>query len=386
MNIFDIINVPLGLLMRFLYGLFNNYALAIFFFALVVKIILIPLGIQQQNSQIKMAKIRPKEQAIRGKYAGRTDTKTQQIMQSEVLEMYKTQNYSPMSGCLPLLVQMPIIFALYNIIRNPLTYISRLAPEVIDNIKNYIVANSENFTEFIKTLTPETNIKNIQQIDIIKVFNTEWFEVIKANVDGLADFKNLDFGFFGHILTSSPAEAGLSMLLLIPVLNFAASFLQTRLTKIMNQNPAAADMANNKSMKIMEYTMPLLIVYMSYQMYSALGLYWIFQSVLGIAQMMMLAKLMPIPKISEEEYELARQQYGVVSKKKKKKPVIEVEARESDENSEDDEVEEGIKSLQSSEIKDEKYISKDIPKGINPNIKGNYQKTGKKYKINKRKK
>jgi len=298
-----------------------------------------------------------------------------------------------MSGCLPMLVQLPIIFALYNIIRNPLTYISRLAPEVIDNIKTYIISNSGNFTEFIKALTPETKIQNIQQIDIIKIFNTEWFEVIRANVEGLADFKNIDFGFFGQMLTSSPAEAGLSILLLIPFLNFAASFLITRLTKKINASTMSADVANNKSMKFMEYGMPLLIVYMSYTWYAALGLYWIFQSILDSVRMLILSKVYPIPKISEEEYELARKQNGTVSKKKKKKPAV-IESEEA-ETEEDDDSEEtykigtglpDIKSLGNSEIKDEKYISKTVPKGINPNVKTNYQKTGKKYKINKRKK
>ena len=129
--IFDIIlNRPLGLLMNFLYGLFNNYAVAIFFFALVVKIITMPLGIYQQNSQIKMAKIRPKEQAIRGKYAGRTDSVTNQKMMAEIQEMYKAENHSPLGGCLPLLVQLPILIALYSIIRNPLTYVSGFSAEL----------------------------------------------------------------------------------------------------------------------------------------------------------------------------------------------------------------------------------------------------------------
>ncbi|MCL1858053.1 MAG: YidC/Oxa1 family membrane protein insertase [Oscillospiraceae bacterium] len=403
MNPFDLLNIPFGFLMKFLYDLlFNNYALAIFFFALVVKIVLLPLGIQQQKSQIKMAKIKPKEQAIRGKYAGRTDTVTNQKMQSEILDMYKAENYSPMSGCLPLLIQLPILFALYGIIRNPLTYIAKLSADVIGSIKEYIFQpeNVERFSEAVKNLGMVTKPESIQEIDIIKIFNNpEWFAQIKSAGLGLAaNFKNPDFSFFGELLTKSPSEAlatGLSILLLIPVLNFAASFLQTRLTKKIN-SATMGDQANNTGMKFMEYAMPLLIVWMSYTMYSALGLYWIFQSVLGIAQMLVLAKIYPLPKITEEEYELARQQYGTGKKKKKKKPVIEVEAEDiiDDDENDDDENSNGgsskglteIKSLQNNEIKDEKYISKTIPKGINSNVKNNFQKTGKKYTIKKRKK
>jgi len=369
------------MLMKFLYGVFGNYAIAIFFFALVVKIVLLPLGIQQQNSQIKMAKIKPKEQAIRSKYAGRTDNATQQKMQNEVMDMYKVENYSPMGGCLPMLVQLPIIFALYNIVRNPLTYISGFSGELMSSIKEVVFNLKDIFSVEVASLANVTKFENIQQIDIIKVFsNPDWFSQIKSLVEGFpADFQHLDFSFLGQQLTRTPMEMGLSILLLIPVLNFAASFLQTRLSRKMN--PAAAETANNKGMKIMEYTMPLMIVYMSYTWYSALGLYWIFQSILGIGQMFVLAKIKPIPKITEEEYELARQQYGTVKKKKKKKPVLEtgedgeiIEVEDIEITDDSDETESG-----------DKYISKDIPKGINPNVKNNYQKTGKKYKIKKKK-
>jgi len=400
-SVFDILNIPLGLLMRFLYGLFNNYAAAIFFFALAMKIILLPLGLKQQDSQIKMAKIRPKEQAIRSKYAGRTDSATQQKMQSEVMDMYKKENYSPMSGCLPLLVQLPILFALYGIIRNPLTYIfTQIDGGLIDGIKQFIFDNKETYSEIASTLSNVSKFESIQQIDIIKILSRpEHFTLINEAVEGfsvhVADFQNIiaGFRFFGQTLTSSPSEAGLfTILMLIPILNFASSFLQMRLQKVINKGTMATDMANNKGMKIMEYTMPLLIVYMSYTWYAALGLYWIFQSVLGIAQMIVLSKIRPIPKISEEEYEKARIEYGGTGKKKKKKkPEIdsedggleeleEVNISDKPEDSETDKTETDEK-----ENKDEKYISKTIPGGINPNVKNNYQKTGKKYKIKKRK-
>jgi len=415
MNPFDLLNIPFGFLMRSLYNLFNNYALAIFFFALVVKIVLLPLGVQQQKSQIRMAKIKPKEQAIRGKYAGRTDSATQQKMQAEVLDMYKAENYSPMSGCLPMLIQLPIIFGLYNIIRNPLTYIAQLSDTVLSSVKEFIFNHSEDFVgairilgkidengQYVRTIS---DFKNIQQIDIIKVFNDNvLMDKIRDNVAGLANFKAPNFDFFGQSLTMSPSEAmatGLSILLLIPVLNFAASFLSMRLNKIVNA-ATMGDQANNGGMKFMEYAMPLLIVWMSYSMYAALGLYWIFQSILDVGRMMVLAKIYPLPKITEEEYELARQQYGGTGKKKKKKqPVIEVEANDIEEDGDGDNLSQGIvkefensspqgladiKSLKGAEIKDEKYISKTIPKGINSNVKNNYQKTGKKYTIQKRKK
>ena len=389
MAIFDILlNRPFGMLMYFLYGLVKNYAFALFFFAVIVQIILLPIALRNQKNQIKMAKIRPKEMAIRDKYAGRNDTVTQQKMNAEIMEMHKAENYSMMGGCLPMLLQLPVVVALFNIVRNPLTHISRLAPEVIDNIKLFIVQNKEMFEGFINNLESmtEENLKNIQQINIVEIFNKpELFGEIKKAVEGIpADFQNINYGFFGQSLISSPQHAGLSILLLIPVLNFAGSFLQTKLRKMLNANPAP-DMANNQSMKIMEYTMPLLIVWMAYSWESALGLYWIYRSIVDIGQMFVLAKIYPMPTITEEDYELARQQYGgSVKKKKKKKSETETDAETDAELESNIEETTDIPALKDND--GGKYISKSIPKGINSTVKNHYQKTGTKYKFNKRKK
>lgn len=120
---FDFLYVIIGWIMKLCYSVsFNNYIITLFIFALVMQVILFPFGIKQQKSSVKLASIRPKEMAIRQKYKGRNDRVTQQKMQMEIQEMYKAENYSPTAGCLPLLVQMPIIFALFGVVRLPITY------------------------------------------------------------------------------------------------------------------------------------------------------------------------------------------------------------------------------------------------------------------------
>ena len=104
----------------------NHYILALLFFALIVQIILLPLAIKQQKSQIKMAEVKPKEMAIREKYKGRNDRVTQQKMSMEIQEMYQQSGYNQFAGCLPLLIQLPIIIVLFNIVRQPITYGVRL--------------------------------------------------------------------------------------------------------------------------------------------------------------------------------------------------------------------------------------------------------------------
>lgn len=120
---FEFLYVIIGWIMKLCYSIsFNNYIITLFIFALVMQVVLFPFGIKQQKSSVKLASIRPKEMAIREKYKGRTDRVTQQKMQTEIQQMYQAEGYSPTAGCLPLLVQLPIIFALFGVVRMPLTY------------------------------------------------------------------------------------------------------------------------------------------------------------------------------------------------------------------------------------------------------------------------
>lgn len=124
---FNFLNVPFSYLMKgCLFIAQNEYLWALLLFALIVEVLLLPLSIKQQKSQIQMAKVKPKEIAIREKYKGRNDKVTQQKMSIEIQEMYQQSGYNPFSGCLPLLIQLPIILVLFNIVRQPVTFGARL--------------------------------------------------------------------------------------------------------------------------------------------------------------------------------------------------------------------------------------------------------------------
>ncbi|MBR5264430.1 MAG: membrane protein insertase YidC [Clostridia bacterium] len=127
----------------------NSYLFGLFFFALAFELILLPLAFKQQKSQIAMAKIRPKEMAIRKKYAGRTDRVTQQKMQMEINEMHQQEGYNPLSGCLPLLIQLPLVLILFSIVRGPILYSSSFTSEAQSHIKKTVeeVYSPEKFAE-----------------------------------------------------------------------------------------------------------------------------------------------------------------------------------------------------------------------------------------------
>lgn len=124
----------------------NSYLFGLFFFALIFELLLFPLAIKQQKSQISMAKIRPKEMAIREKYAGRTDRVTQQKMQMEIQEMHQQEGYSPLSGCLPLLIQLPLVIILYAIVRYPIQYSSNFTEYAQTQIETVVVEQHEEYT------------------------------------------------------------------------------------------------------------------------------------------------------------------------------------------------------------------------------------------------
>ena len=115
MSLFDIITVPLGFIINMIYRLVQNYGVAIIIFTIIVKLILLPLNIKSQKAMRKQQKIQPILAELQKKYAN-----DKEKLQQEMMKLYKDNNVSMMGGCLPMLIQMPILIGLYNVIRSPL--------------------------------------------------------------------------------------------------------------------------------------------------------------------------------------------------------------------------------------------------------------------------
>lgn len=118
----------LGSLLYWVYSIVQNYGVALILFTILTKILLLPLNMKQTESTKKMNEINPKMKAIQEKYKNDKEKMNQKLM-----ELYKEEKYNPASGCLPLLIQMPIIIALFNVIREPLKYTQFTAAEVTRN-------------------------------------------------------------------------------------------------------------------------------------------------------------------------------------------------------------------------------------------------------------
>ena len=378
-SIWDIINIPLGWIIKISYQLTHNYAAALFLFALILQIILFPLGIKQQKNSVKQASLRPKEMAIRKKYAGRNDKPTQQKMNEEVMELYQRENFNPMGGCLPMLIQLPILFSLYNVVVSPLKYICGFGVEVISNIQAKIyelltLAGSADAEIYAAERT-------VRQIDLI----TKMRELGISNfVDGsgaaITDEILPDFTVFNGMMDLSqiPSFNNFNLLLLIPLLTLIVTLGSTWLTRKMSYNPNP-DAQNDVSMKIMNLSMPLLSVYISFTIAAAIGLYWIFRNLLSLLQQFILSRMYPIPKFTEEDYKAAEREANLkaMSKKQQKKQqkvrslhrIDEDDEPDSPSDAADDDgkpkLREGVSADEAPKLKEDRPDRKDKPESEN---------------------
>ncbi len=118
-TILGIIAKPMGWLLGLLYGFIQEYGITIILFTIIVKVCIYPLYIKQTKSMAKMQEVQPKMQALQRKYAN-----DQETLNIKMAELYKEEKFNPMGGCLPMLIQMPIIMGLFALLRNPMQYIT----------------------------------------------------------------------------------------------------------------------------------------------------------------------------------------------------------------------------------------------------------------------
>ena len=262
---------------------FGKYAFGLLLYALLFKLLFLPFSIKQQKSQIAMAKFAPKMEAIQAKYKGKTDELSMQKQQQELMELQQKEGFSPFGGCLPVLLQLPIITFLYNVIRSPLSYICKLSAGEITRIKDIIM---------LAGITPAADeiglVANIQAVGI-------------DSFSGIDLSKLPDFTLFGTNFALKPSFSEISILWLVPVLAATLTWLSSYLIrKWNNTNPSQGAGGQNKQMKAtmntMDIIMPLMTLWMTFSFSGMLGVYWIYQSILGILQAFILAKAMPIPK------------------------------------------------------------------------------------------
>ncbi len=314
-----------GYVMRGCYWLTHNYIVSLLLFALVFQLVLFPLGWKQQKNMVKQARLRPQEMAIRNKYKGRNDQKTMQKMQQELMELQQKAGTSPFAGCLPMLVQMIIIFPLYWVVIRPLQYCGGLSYSTCYRLAEIFGLEFGKTAEGINTQPVSTTF----QVDLANRLSGDgWRETILSSenlldsdgVNVLEAVENMMARFggdipnatlFGFDLGITPFDALRSAwwLILIPLINLGLMYLSQFVSKKLNYQSVQQETQANGSMKIMMLVLPLMTFFVTANFASAIGIYWIFRTILSMAQQFILYKALPYPTFTEEEYKQAEKDY-----------------------------------------------------------------------------
>ena len=247
----------LGYIIRFIYDIVGqNYFITILLFTLFTKVVLFPLAWIQIKSMEKMNKMSVKQKEIQDKYKNDKEKQTQELM-----NLYKENKVNPLSGCLPLIIQIPIILAMFYIVKQPLTYIVQTPQEEIKTYTQQLLnkedVNEKEMQANELLIAKEHNLINMQVIPGINLGD------VPSNVFSKDENKK-----------ASPIS------LAIPILTFIVSFLLNKYSqKNTQQTPEQAEM--QKTTNLM---MPLMSAFFSYAMPLALGVYWLFGSMLQFVQ------------------------------------------------------------------------------------------------------
>lgn len=294
--------IPFAALLRLFYNLTGSYGVSLILFTLVIKLILLPFQMKSKKSMMRMSRVSGQMQDLQKRYA-----KNQAKFQEEMQKLYEEEGVNPMSGCLWSFLPLPILMALYSIIRQPITHFMMLSKDVLQTVVQSVADAGVDLTNIVMMdkVTGAPALKDglyqmaaYGQINLVKAVQ----EMGLSTPDG---WFNVNYKFLGLDLTATPWEYIKSFtftwavigVILIPILAGLSQFVFSKLT--MKTQPQA-DAAGGASMKSMMYMMPLFSVYIAFIMPAALGVYWIAQSVFSLIQEAILNKTFSA-KLSEEE-------------------------------------------------------------------------------------
>ncbi|MBR5245523.1 MAG: YidC/Oxa1 family membrane protein insertase [Clostridia bacterium] len=259
--LYKLISTPFGYVMRFIYEFVGNYALSLFLFALLVKVLMIPMTIKQKKSMLEQQRIQPMIQKIQKTYA-----RDQRRMQEEMQNLYDREGISPMAGCGTMLLTFPILIGLYGVIIQPLTY--------------FMQVGADQITQIAQILNYDTAAAGYH-------YQIELASIIYENFDKVAhiaeSLMRVDFSLGPISMAAKPEFSQPGILWVLPIVSGATSYLMSWMTQKMNpmqqSNPQAQ--STNKTMMLM---MPLMSLWFGFMLPVGLSFYWICNNVLAIVQ------------------------------------------------------------------------------------------------------
>ena len=278
----DFFSNMFGYVLNFIYDFVNNYGIAIILFSILIKIIMLPLSIKQQKTLKKNEKLQEQIKIIQIKHKG-----NQERINQEMIELYRKEKMNPFSGCFSIIIQMILLFAMFYLVRSPLTYMKKVDNQVIENQKNEMI--QELGDNAVSETYPEMSI-----INYVKEKNMKDSEL----------YINMDF--LGLDLNKVPQENFNDVkVFIIPALYVISSFISIKIStstgkkknkfkeltdgkeKEKEEELDSLEMAQQMN-KNMSWLMPILAVSVSLLAPLGLALYWLINNIMMIFERLIL--------------------------------------------------------------------------------------------------
>ena len=281
-----------GYLLQFLYTLVNNYGLAIILFTLIIKLLLLPLSIKQQKTMKKSSELQEKVKVMQFKYKNDPEK-----LNKEMMNLYKTENVSPFSGCLTSIIQMLLLISIFYLVRSPLTFMEKIPQE---NINTYIQQLKDE-GKVISNVYPEIDL--IRETELLKEKNPE---------DQFIEKTNIKMNFLGLDLSKIPQQNMTDYTVYIfPVLYILSSFISIRITTAKQQKDKEDKKSKNidgntgkeieeennemdavmQTNKMMSWFVPIMSISIAFIAPLGLALYWLISNILMIAERLIIDKV-----------------------------------------------------------------------------------------------
>jgi len=254
---------PLAFITRIVYNLIENYGATLIIVTILVRVLTIPLTVMSQKSTSKTQLIQPEMQKIQQKYKNDKDK-----LAIEMQKLYKKHDVNPMGGCLPLIVQMFVLFGFIRVVYDPLRYILQLSVEQINNIKEVVGASASTYQVTL------CGMKGVTE------------QIISLGKEPI------NFNFFGIDLTKMLKGNEMDLMMWIfPVLAVLATVASSYVSKKqMSQNGAGNEQAQSMSNSMMTI-MPIMTAFFTYTMPAGMSLYWFVSTAFQLIQQTVITKI-----------------------------------------------------------------------------------------------
>lgn len=299
----------LGYILQGLYSVLSvvgieNTGICMILFTFIVNALMIPMQIKQQKFAKMSSVMNPELMAIQAKYKNKKDQESQQKMSLETQAVYQKYGVSPVSGCLPMLITLPILFALYRVIYNIPAYVPQVY-DIYDGLakvlqeagvtvsqladKSYISNPTYVVTQAVKAAKSDAGNINYY-IDVLSQFNSSGWDVLIKNHPDLSEVitktahQAQDINYFlGLNIADTPKIKSVSVI--IPIFSIVTQYISTKLSMAgTQQQNLNSDNPMGQSMQTMNTVMPFMTGFMCLMFPIGVGIYWIAGNVFRIFQ------------------------------------------------------------------------------------------------------